>query len=100
MKRENSWTGALVAAIGMLPLALSAQMPPQTCKLVIMSEPSDAVVMINGRKMENPTNATFVVLPGTYTVSVSSSALVCPDIKLTVSVGQTLTRDCTKMGWQ
>jgi hypothetical protein len=102
MKRENPRTRVLVAAMGMLPLALFAQMPPQTCKLVISSEPTGAAVTINGKKMDQPTNATFVVYPGTYKVSVKSSdgTLVCADTTLTIIGGKTLTQNCTKTGWQ
>jgi hypothetical protein len=90
----------LLAAVGFWPLVLAAQMPPQTAKLVIMSEPSGATVTINGNPMPSMTNATFVVSPGQYEVSVAAGALVCPKITLKVSGGQTLTRTCTSMGWQ
>ena len=100
MKRKNTPRRMLLVAIGMLPLATSAQMPPQSGKLVILSEPTGATVTINGKKMDSMTNATFVVSPGTYTVSVAAGALVCPSISLKVSGGQTLTRTCTSMGWQ
>jgi hypothetical protein len=100
MKRNNYFTWMLLAAIGTLPLGASAQMPPQSAKLVILSEPSGATVKINGQTMHSTTSATFVVSAGTYTVSVAAGALVCPDIKLIVTGGETLTRTCTNMGWQ
>ncbi len=100
MKRNNYVTWMLLAAIGTLPLAASAQMPPQSAKLVILSEPSGATVKINGQTMHSTTSATFVVSPGTYLVSVAAGALVCPEIKLTVVGGQTLTKTCTSTGWQ
>jgi hypothetical protein len=100
MIRKNDLTWMLLAAIGMWPLAASSQMPPQSAKLVILSEPRGATVTINTHKRDSTTNATFVVSPGTYTVSVAAGALVCPDIKLTVVGGQTLTKTCTNMGWQ
>ena len=100
MKRKNTPRWPLLVALGMLPLAASAQMPPQSGKLVILSEPTGATVTINGKKMGSITNATFVVSPGTYTVSVAAGALVCPSVSLTVSGGQTITRTCTSMGWQ
>jgi hypothetical protein len=90
----------LLAAIGMWPLAASAQMPPQSAKLVILSEPKGAAVTINGQPMNSTTNASFVVSPGKYDVSVAAGALVCRSITLTVTGGQTLTKTCTAMGWQ
>jgi hypothetical protein len=99
MKRKNS-RRVLLAAMGFWPIALAAQMPPQTAKLVIISEPSGATVTINGNPMPSMTNATFVVSPGQYTVSVAAGALVCPNITLKIAGGQTLTRTCTSMGWQ
>jgi hypothetical protein len=75
-------------------------MPPQSAKLVILSEPGGASITINGKPMNSKTNATFVVSPGTYQVSVAAGALVCAETKLTVVGGQTLTKTCTNMGWQ
>jgi PEGA domain-containing protein len=100
MKRKNHGTWMLLAAIGMLSLEASAQMPPQSAKLVILSEPSGATVTINDKKMNSTTSATFVVSPGTYVVSVAAGALVCPNITLTVTGGETLTRTCTNVGWK
>jgi hypothetical protein len=100
MKPKNYLMRMLLAAIGMWALAASAQMPPQSAKLVILSEPKGAAVTINGQPMHSTTNATFVVSPGKYDVSVVARALVCPSITLTVSGGQTLTKTCTAMGWQ
>jgi hypothetical protein len=100
MKRKNSLSWMLLAAMGILPLGTSAQMPPQSAKLVILSEPSGATVTINGQKMRSATNATFVVSSGTYVVSVAAGALVCPNITLTVTGGETLTKTCTEMGWK
>jgi hypothetical protein len=92
----------LMAAISLMPLGLWAQMPPQPGKLTILSEPSGAIVTINGNKMNQPTNATFVVSAGLYTVSVASAdkSLACPDTPLNVVGGQTVTRRCTVTGWQ
>jgi hypothetical protein len=100
MKRKYYVRWMLLAAIGILPLAAPAQMPPQSAKLVILSEPGGATVTINGKKMTATTNATFVVFPATYVVSVAAGLLVCPDIKLTIAGGQTLTKTCTDMGWK
>lgn len=98
LRRVLQWV--LPAAIGALSLAASAQMPPQSGKLVILSEPTGAKVTINTAQMQSHTNATFVVAPGTYSVSVAAGALVCPSISLTVAGGQTITKTCTSMGWQ
>lgn len=100
MKCKDYLLWMLLASIGTWPLAASAQMPPQSGKLVILSEPVGAIVTINQQAMRSKTNATFVVSPGTYAVSVAAGALVCPEIKLTVVGGETLTRTCTSSGWK
>jgi PEGA domain len=100
MKRQHSARRILLAAIGMLPLAASAQMPPQSGKLVILSEPTGAKVTINNSAMQHTTNATFVVAPGTYSVSVAAGALVCPSISILVAGGETITKTCTSEGWK
>lgn len=99
MKRQKNFRMLLVA-VGMLPLAASPQMPPQSAKLVIQSEPVGATVTINNQQMHSATNATFVVSPGSYVVSVAAGALVCPNITLTVSAGEKLTKTCTSTGWK
>src|ERR1700751_4228433 len=85
----------------LFPPAFAAQMPPQPGKLVINSEPTGATITINGKITNQPTNATFVVSPGTYTVSVASEAgkLNCPGIPITVTAGQTQVRVCSGTGW-
>jgi hypothetical protein len=95
-------TKVLGMAMLLLSPALWAQMPPQPGKLVISSEPSGAIVTINGQKMTQPTNATFVVSAGTYKVSVATAdgVLVCSQVTLSVSGGQTALRHCTAKGWQ
>jgi len=100
MKCKNYPTWMLLAVIGILPLPAAAQMPPQSAKLVILSEPIGATVTINHQAMRSATNATFVVSPGTYVVSVAAGALACPNITLNVTGGETLTRTCTSTGWQ
>ncbi len=93
--------GALAAAIAMWPVALHAQAPTQSAQLIIVSKPVGADVMINRKKMNQPTNATFVVPPGKYVVSVigAGGALDCADTTVTLTPGQTLTVTCTRMGW-
>jgi PEGA domain len=102
MNVATAWTPVLVASTMLLPTAPRAQMPPQPGKLVISSEPTGAVVTINGQKMSQPTNAVFAVSAGTYKVSVSSAdgVLSCAELTLSVSGGQTAARQCTPKGWQ
>jgi hypothetical protein len=78
---------------------------PSLGRLVISSEPAGATVTINGKKQNQPTNATFVVSAGKYTVYTVSVASVdgklkCGDTRLTVSVGQAVARTCTATGWK
>lgn len=100
MRYKTSWKIMLVAVF-LLPARLVPQMP-SLGRLVISSEPTGAMVTINGKQQDQPTNATFVVSAGTYKVSVASldGKLKCGTISLTVSVGQAVTRDCTAAGWQ
>ena len=100
MKRKNYVMWMLLAAAGVSPHAASAQMPPQSAKLVILSEPVGATVTVNHQTIHSKTNATIVVAPGTYVVSVAAGPLVCPEITLAVSAGETLTKTCTAAGWQ
>jgi hypothetical protein len=91
----------LLASILLSPAALTPQMPPQPGKLAISSDPTGAIITINGQQMGQHTNATFAVSPGTYTVSVSlEGKLNCPGIRLTLSAGQTVARECTASGWR
>ena len=85
----------------LFPFTMTPQMPPQPGYLVINSEPTGATVTINGKITNQPTNATFVVSPGTYTVSVAGRGGKpnCPGIAITVSSGQTVTRVCTGTTW-
>jgi hypothetical protein len=82
------------------PAAFSFQSPGQPPKLVIQSIPTGAKITING-KIVGQTDATFVVSPGKYTVSVASSdgKLNCKDKVVTVSFAQTLTITCSSAGW-
>lgn len=92
----------LTASILVSPTTTWSQMPPPPGRLVISSNPGGAIVTINGERMTQPTNATFVVSPGTYTVTVTSatSNLNCPGISLNVSGGQTVSRTCSARGWE
>ena len=85
----------------LFPPASTPQMPPQPGKLVIRSEPAGATVTVNGKITNQPTNATFVVSPGTYTVSVAGETGKpnCPEITVKVSSGQTVERVCSGTSW-
>lgn len=87
------WFAALAAT-------LAAQAPGRPGRLSVNSTPKGAAISINGRKMGQPTNATFVVSPGTYKVSVSGSGnLSCPAKSVEVSAGATAELECTAAGW-
>ena len=91
----------LLVLVLLSPAALTPQMPPQPGRLAISSDPTGATVTINGQQMGQHTDATFVVSPGTYTVSVSlEGKLSCSGISLTVSAGQTAGGKCTASGWR
>jgi hypothetical protein len=95
--------GILLLSLLLCPLALRPQMPPQPGKLVITSEPPGATVTINGNQVNQHTNATFLVSPGSYTVTVISrdGKLSCsPPTPLRVTSGQTVTGDCSAAGWK
>jgi hypothetical protein len=57
----------------LLPAGLPSQTPPQSGKLIITSTPKGATIVINGQKMQQLTDATFVVSSGTYRVSVADA---------------------------
>jgi PEGA domain len=84
------------------PLALQPQMPPVPGKLLISSEPAGATVTINGTKMSQLTNATFVVSPGDYTVAVSSAdrQLNCPGKLFHVASNSLVSHKCSTAGWE
>jgi hypothetical protein len=107
---------ALLAFMLLLTGRATPQMPPPPARLVVTSEPAGATVTINGNKMSQNTNATFVVSPGAYAVAVSSadgklacnqapaSAAPSPNPKaariVTVASGDTAQLDCTAKGWK
>lgn len=100
MRYKPPWRIFLAPAL-LFPAALQPQMPPQPGRLVILSEPPGATVTINQKTVTQKTNASLVVSPGTYTVTVTS-----PNPKFScqktvaVSSGQTVTSDCTATGWK
>jgi hypothetical protein len=94
--------GIAAAMILLLPAAALPQMPPQQAKLVIYSAPSGALITINNREMQQRTNATFIVSPGTYSVAVqdTDAHLSCANPSVQLSSGQTLVLTCTSSGWR
>jgi len=98
---------ALLPILALLaPAGVVSQGPPSPAKLVISSEPAGAVIVINGQRMQQHTDATFYVSSGTYTVSVASPTLSCSSpigetlpsqpgaVRVKVSSGQTAAIMC------
>jgi hypothetical protein len=94
-------SGGLLLWTLLYPVALQPQMPPVPGKLLISSEPDGATITINGNKMSQLTNATFVVSPGDYTVAVSSPDrnLSCPGKVFHVASGGVVSHKCSAAGW-
>jgi hypothetical protein len=84
----------------LLAAALPAQSPKQPGKLTISSVPKGASILVNGSK-KGQTDATFVVSPGNYRVSVTGGTgnLNCPTKSVTVSVGSMVDLNCSAAGW-
>ncbi|MGA8108455.1 MAG: PEGA domain-containing protein [Acidobacteriaceae bacterium] len=91
----------LAASVLLIPLFASPQMPPQPAKLIVDSDPPSAAITVNGRKISQRTNATLIVSPGTYTVTVGEkgSATWCAASTATVVSGQTATWSCSGNKW-
>jgi hypothetical protein len=83
----------------------SSQTPPQPGKLTVNSTPPGATVAINGEKMQQLTNFTFAVSPGTYKISVAGgegNLQKCAgnnSISVQVSSGSQKTLLCAATGW-
>lgn len=101
MRLDTSWK-LLPYSLLLIPALLLPQMPPQPGRLTISSDPAGAIVTINGRQVSERTNASFVVSPGNYQVSVASQdgKLRCPEITLTVGAGRTVARNCVANTWK
>jgi PEGA domain len=71
-------------------------------RLVINSDPQGAHILINDRQMQQTTDFTYVVGPGTYKVAVTggSGNLNCAQKSVQVTSGNTATVTCTAKGWQ
>jgi len=94
--------GIIMGLVFLYPPALLAQMPSQPGTLVINSEPTTgATVTINGKTTGKQTNATFIVSPGSYTVSVGSEGgnPYCAAKSIPVGPGQTAVWLCSGTTW-
>jgi hypothetical protein len=85
----------------LFPAAVAPQMPPQPGKLIINSNPVGLTIKIKDNPTKQLTNATFIVSAGRYTVSIADANgnVVCPEITLSVSPGQTIQRNCPSKDW-
>lgn len=87
----------------LLPLAgaLMAQTPGRPGKLSVSSTPKGAAIFVNGQRMGQTTDATFVISPGTFKVSVSGGGgnLNCPVKSVQVTAGGLTELSCTSAGW-
>ena len=103
MSIQDRSPGYKAAAYCLLPLAgaLMAQTPGRPGKLTVSSTPKGAAIFVNGQRMGQTTDATFVISPGTYKVSVSGGAgnLNCPVKSVQVTVGGLEELSCTSAGW-
>jgi hypothetical protein len=81
--------------------ALTAQTPGKPGKLTIESAPKGAAIFVNGSRMGQATDATFVVSAGAYKVSVTGGAgnLNCAAKSVSVSSGATTELYCSSAGW-
>lgn len=93
--------GMLFLSLMLASFVLRSQMPPQPARLVISSEPTGAIVTINGHQVDQRTAATFVVSPGKYAVSVAApdGSVKCPEVVRKLAAGQTLILTCSAEGW-
>ena len=90
-----------VCLAALCPPTLTSQTPVQPGRLVVTSTPSGAKITVNSQATKQLTDATFVVPPGKYTVSVAGGAgsLNCPDKEVQVSSGQSTSVHCAGTGW-
>jgi len=91
---------ALLLSLLCMP-ADSLQSPMQPGKLVIESAPKGASITVNGRAINQPTDATFVVPPGSYAVSVTGGPgnVNCKSKDVPINSGQTVTVRCVGNDW-
>jgi hypothetical protein len=78
------------------------QAPSQPGRIAISSTPSGAYITIDGQRMNQLTDATFVASQGTHNVSVIGGPgnLNCSERKFQVSSGQVTKVYCSEKGWE
>lgn len=95
--------GRILVGCMLLAVALPGrpQLPPQPARLIIQSNPANAAITVNGKKIGQRTNATLIVSPGTYSVAVgdAGTAPSCSASSAKVSSGQTVTWVCSGNQW-
>jgi hypothetical protein len=93
---------SLILGSGLLSAQGSlSQMPSQPGTLEIRSEPTGASVTINDQLVGTPTNATLVISPGKYTVSVGTKGATpyCGPQSVTVQSNETQVLVCSGTRW-
>ena len=75
------------------------QSPGQPGRLAVNSTPPGARITVNGKDLNQQTDATFVLPSGKYSIAVSSGTLNCPSREVTVTSGQQTTVHCSSGGW-
>jgi hypothetical protein len=101
------WPRRLPPVIRTMACCLMVVMPsaalqsPGLARLAINSKPPGASITVNGKAMNQPTDATFVVGPGKYTVAVSGGQgnLNCAPKEFAIAAGQVKTVTCSSSGW-
>ena len=90
------WSCALL-----FPALLSPQRPPAPGKLSVTSTPPGAAIVIDDQPMGRQTDFTFVVSPGTHSVSLKSPSLPkCANPRrVSVRSGSTVSINCSAGGW-
>jgi len=78
-----------------------AQMPPAPGKLQIKSQPTGAQITINGTVITQATDATLVVSPGQYSVSVGTAggSPYCAATSVTIQANDTKVLVCNGKIW-
>jgi hypothetical protein len=100
MSARTELTLALCSTL-LAAAAAWSQMPSQPGKLEVKSQPTGARVEIDGTVIPQTTDATLVILPGNYTVSVgaSGSAPHCPSTAVTIRSNETKVLVCKGTAW-
>jgi len=102
VRRRYPILEAALFGVLLLPAGLPSQTPQKTGKLIVTSTPQGATIVVNGKKVPQPTDATFVVSAGTYRVSVTDAdgnLKNCGTKAFSVSSGSQTRAHCTAAGW-